>query len=99
MIAILMLRGSWMLSHLRLVISIARGYTRLQPAACRSDSGRQHRPDESRQRYDLDRGVRLVSFAIHWMKAKFDGHVLKELAAGEVATTRRSASCSSICGA
>jgi hypothetical protein len=40
-----------MLSHLRLVVSIARGYFGLWPAACRSDSGRQYRPDESGQAF------------------------------------------------
>jgi len=36
----------------------------------RSDPGRQRRPDEGGKALRSDRGVRLVSFAVHWIRAE-----------------------------
>ena len=44
------------LSHLRFVVHIARGYARLRPAAGRPRPGRQHRPDEGREALRPGRG-------------------------------------------
>ena len=49
------------------------------------------------KRFDPDMGVRLVSFAVHWIRAEMHEFILKNWRIVKVATTRRSASCSSTC--
>ena len=46
----------------------------LRPASGRPDSGRQRGPDETVKRFDPDQGVRLVSYALHWIRPRFTGH-------------------------
>ena len=58
------------MSHLRLVVAIARGYLGYGlPHADLIQEGNVGLM-KAVKRFDPDRGVRLVSFAIHWMKAE-----------------------------
>ena len=76
------------LSHLRLVISIARGYLGYGlPHADLIQEGNIGLM-KAVKRYDPDRGVRLVSFAIHWIKAEIHEYVLKNWRLAKVATTK-----------
>ncbi|MCP5268537.1 MAG: RNA polymerase sigma factor RpoH [Zoogloeaceae bacterium] len=76
------------LSHLRLVVSIARGYLGYGlPHADLIQEGNIGLM-KAVKRYDPDRGVRLVSFAIHWIKAEIHEYVLKNWRMAKVATTK-----------
>ncbi|MFA7281545.1 MAG: RNA polymerase factor sigma-32, partial [Sterolibacterium sp.] len=76
------------LSHLRLVVSIARGYLGYGlPHADLIQEGNIGLM-KAVKRYDPDRGVRLVSFAIHWIKAEIHEYILKNWRLVKVATTK-----------
>ena len=76
------------LSHLRLVVSIARGYLGYGlPHADLIQEGNIGLM-KAVKRYDPDRGVRLVSFAIHWIKAEIHEYVLRNWRLVKVATTK-----------
>jgi RNA polymerase sigma-32 factor len=76
------------LSHLRLVISIARGYLGYGlPHADLIQEGNIGLM-KAVKRYDPERGVRLVSFAMHWIKAEIHEYVLKNWRMVKVATTK-----------
>ena len=76
------------LSHLRLVISIARGYLGYGlPHADLIQEGNIGLM-KAVKRFDPDRGVRLVSFAIHWIKAEIHEYILKNWRLVKVATTK-----------
>ncbi|MBS1189075.1 MAG: polymerase, sigma 32 subunit, RpoH [Rhodocyclaceae bacterium] len=76
------------LSHLRLVISIARGYLGYGlPHADLIQEGNIGLM-KAVKRFDPDRGVRLVSFAIHWIKAEIHEFILKNWRLVKVATTK-----------
>jgi len=76
------------LSHLRLVISIARGYLGYGlPHADLIQEGNIGLM-KAVKRFDPDRGVRLVSFAMHWIKAEIHEYVLKNWRLVKVATTK-----------
>ena len=76
------------LSHLRLVISIARGYLGYGlPHADLSQEGNIGLM-KAVKRYDPTRGVRLVSFAMHWIKAEIHEYILKNWRLVKVATTK-----------
>lgn len=76
------------LSHLRLVISIARGYLGYGlPHADLIQEGNVGLM-KAVKRFDPDRGVRLVSFAIHWIKAEIHEYILKNWRLVKVATTK-----------
>ena len=76
------------LSHLRLVVAIARGY--LGYGLPHSDLIQEGNIGlmKAVKRYDPDRGVRLVSFAVHWIKAEIHEFVLKNWRLVKVATTK-----------
>ena len=75
-------------SHLRLVIAIARGYLGYGlPHADLIQEGNIGLM-KAVKRYDPDRGVRLVSFAIHWIKAEMHEYILKNWRLVKVATTK-----------
>jgi RNA polymerase sigma-32 factor len=40
------------------------------------------------KRFDPERGVRLVSFALHWIKAEIHEHILRNWRLVKVATTK-----------
>lgn len=76
------------LSHLRLVISIARGYLGYGlPHADLIQEGNIGLM-KAVKRFDPARGVRLVSFAIHWIKAEIHEYILKNWRLVKVATTK-----------
>ena len=75
-------------SHLRLVISIARGYLGYGlPHADLIQEGNIGLM-KAVKRFDPARGVRLVSFAIHWIKAEIHEYILKNWRLVKVATTK-----------
>jgi RNA polymerase sigma-32 factor len=76
------------LSHLRLVVAIARGYLGYGlPHADLIQEGNVGLM-KAVKRYDPDRGVRLVSFAVHWIKAEIHEFILKNWRMVKVATTK-----------
>ena len=76
------------LSHLRVVVSIARGY----------DGYGLNQADliqegniglmKAVKRYEPDRGARLFSFAVHWIKAEIHDFILRNWRLVRVATTK-----------
>ena len=76
------------LSHLRVVISIARGYLGYGlPHADLIQEGNIGLM-KAVKRFDPTRGVRLVSFAMHWIKAEIHEYILKNWRLVKVATTK-----------
>jgi RNA polymerase sigma-32 factor len=76
------------LSHLRVVVSTARGYLGYGlPHADLIQEGNIGLM-KAVKRYDPDRGVRLVSFAIHWIKAEMHEYILKNWRLMKIATTK-----------
>lgn len=76
------------LSHLRLVIAIARGYLGYGlPHADLIQEGNIGLM-KAVKRFDPERGVRLVSFAIHWIKAEIHEYILKNWRMVKIATTK-----------
>ena len=76
------------LSHLRLVISVARGYLGYGlPHADLIQEGNIGLM-KAVKRFDPERGVRLVSFAIHWIKAEIHEYILKNWRLVKIATTK-----------
>ena len=76
------------LSHLRLVVAIARGYLGYGlPHADLIQEGNIGLM-KAVKRFDPARGVRLVSFAIHWIKAEMHEFILRNWRLVKVATTK-----------
>src|SRR3954470_8242463 len=76
------------LSHLRLVVATARGYLGYGlPHADLIQEGNIGLM-KAVKRFDPDRGVRLVSFAIHWIKAEMHEYILRNWRLVKVATTK-----------
>ncbi len=76
------------LSHLRLVVSVARGYLGYGlPHADLIQEGNVGLMKAVR-RFDPAREVRLVSFAIHWIKAEIHEYILRNWRLVKVATTK-----------
>ena len=75
-------------SHLRLVVSIARGYTGYGLA--QSDLIQEGNIGlmKAVKRFDPDRGVRLVSFAMHWIKAEMNEFIVRNWRLVKMATTK-----------
>jgi RNA polymerase sigma-32 factor len=80
--------GQLVLSHLRLVVAIARGY--LGYGLAHADLIQEGNVGlmKAVKRFDPERGVRLVSFAIHWIKAEIHEYILKNWRLVKVATTK-----------
>ncbi|MGQ0544150.1 MAG: RNA polymerase sigma factor RpoH [Betaproteobacteria bacterium] len=79
---------SLVLSHLRLVVAVARGYLGYGlPHADLIQEGNIGLM-KAVKRFDPERGVRLVSFAIHWIKAEIHEYVLRNWRLVKVATTK-----------
>ncbi len=76
------------LSHLRFVVHIARGYTGyglpLGDLVQEGNVGLM----KAVKRFDPNVGVRLVSFAVHWIRAEIHEYVLKNWRLVKVATTK-----------
>ena len=76
------------LSHLRLVVSTARQYSGYGlPQADLIQEGNVGLMKAVR-RFDPERGVRLVSFAIHWIKAEIHEYILRNWRLVKIATTK-----------
>ncbi|MBL8446574.1 MAG: RNA polymerase sigma factor RpoH [Zoogloeaceae bacterium] len=76
------------MSHLRVVVAIARGYLGYGlPHADLIQEGNIGLM-KAVKRFDPSRGVRLVSFAIHWIKAEIHEFILKNWRLVKVATTK-----------
>jgi RNA polymerase sigma-32 factor len=76
------------LSHLRLVVATARGYLGYGlPHADLIQEGNIGLM-KAVKRFDPERGVRLVSFAIHWIKAEIHEYILRNWRLVKVATTK-----------
>lgn len=75
-------------SHLRLVASIARGYTGY--GLPQSDLIQEGNIGlmKAVKRFDPERGVRLVSFAIHWIKAEMHEYIVRNWRLVKIATTK-----------
>ena len=75
-------------SHLRVVASVARHYLGYGlPQAYLIQEGNVGLM-KAVKRFDPDRGVRLVSFALHWVRAEIHEYVLKNWRLVKVATTK-----------
>ena len=76
------------MSHLRLVIAIARGYLGYGlPHADLIQEGNIGLM-KAVKRFDPERGVRLVSFAMHWIKAEIHEYILRNWRLVKIATTK-----------
>jgi RNA polymerase sigma-32 factor len=76
------------MSHLRVVVHIARGYMGygLQQADLIQEGNIGLM--KAVKRFDPERGVRLVSFAIHWIKAEMHEYILRNWRMVRIATTK-----------
>jgi RNA polymerase sigma-32 factor len=76
------------LAHLRFVVHIARGYTGYGlPVGDLVQEGNVGLM-KAVKRFDPDVGVRLVSFAVHWIRAEIHEYVLRNWRLVKVATTK-----------
>jgi RNA polymerase sigma-32 factor len=80
--------GKLVLSHLRLVVSVARKY--LGYGLPHGDLIQEGNIGlmKAVKRYDPDQGVRLVSYALHWIRAEIHEYILKNWRMVKVATTK-----------
>jgi RNA polymerase sigma-32 factor len=80
--------GQLVLSHLRLVVSISRQY--LGYGLPHGDLIQEGNVGlmKAVKRFDPDHGVRLVSYAMHWIKAEIHEYILKNWRMVKVATTK-----------
>jgi len=76
------------MSHLRLVVSVARNYMGYGlPQADLIQEGNIGLM-KAVKRFDPERGVRLASFAIHWIKAEIHEYILRNWRMVKIATTK-----------
>ena len=75
-------------SHLRVVVAIARGY--MGYGLSQSDLIQEGNIGlmKAVKRFDPERGVRLVSFAVHWIRAEIHEFVLRNWRIVKIATTK-----------
>jgi RNA polymerase sigma-32 factor len=80
--------GKLVLSHLRLVVSVARQY--LGYGLPHGDLIQEGNVGlmKAVKRFNPNQGVRLVSYAIHWIKAEIHEYILKNWRMVKVATTK-----------
>jgi RNA polymerase sigma-32 factor len=76
------------LSHLRLVVSVARNY--MGYGLPHTDLVQEGNIGlmKAVKRFDPERGVRLASFAIHWIKAEIHEYILRNWRMVKIATTK-----------
>ena len=76
------------LSHLRFVVHVARGYSgyglQMSDLIQEGNIGLM----KAVKRFDPDHGVRLVSFAVHWIRAEMHEFILRNWRIVKVATTK-----------
>ena len=80
--------GRLVLSHLRLVVSVSRQY--LGYGLPHGDLIQEGNVGlmKAVKRFDPDQGVRLVSYAMHWIKAEIHEYILKNWRMVKLATTK-----------
>src|SRR5665647_3392928 len=80
--------GKLVLSHLRLVVKVSRQY--LGYGLPHGDLIQEGNVGlmKAVKRFDPDQGVRLVSYALHWIKAEIHEYILKNWRMVKVATTK-----------
>ncbi|WP_101048622.1 RNA polymerase sigma factor RpoH [Macromonas nakdongensis] len=80
--------GKLVMSHLRLVVSVSRQY--LGYGLPQGDLIQEGNVGlmKAVKRFDPDQGVRLVSYAMHWIKAEIHEYILKNWRMVKVATTK-----------
>jgi RNA polymerase sigma-32 factor len=80
--------GQLVISHLRLVVAVARNY--LGYGLPHGDLIQEGNIGlmKAVKRFDPERGVRLVSFALHWIKAEIHEYILRNWRLVKVATTK-----------
>jgi RNA polymerase sigma-32 factor len=80
--------GRLVLSHLRLVVSVSRQY--LGYGLPQGDLIQEGNVGlmKAVKRFDPEQGVRLVSYALHWIKAEIHEYILKNWRMVKVATTK-----------
>jgi len=80
--------GKLVLSHLRLVVSVSRQY--LGYGLPHGDLIQEGNVGlmKAVKRFDPEQGVRLVSYAMHWIKAEIHEYILKNWRMVKVATTK-----------
>jgi RNA polymerase sigma-32 factor len=76
------------MSHLRFVVHIARSYSGYGLAEADLIQEGNVGLMKAVKRFDPERGVRLVSFAIHWIKAEMHEFILRNWRIVKVATTK-----------
>jgi RNA polymerase sigma-32 factor len=80
--------GKLVLSHLRLVVSVSRKYLGYGlPHADLIQEGNIGLM-KAVKRFDPDQGVRLVSYALHWIKAEIHEYILRNWRMVKLATTK-----------
>jgi len=80
--------GKLVLSHLRLVVAVSRKYLGYGlPHADLIQEGNIGLM-KAVKRFDPDQGVRLVSYALHWIKAEIHEYILRNWRMVKVATTK-----------
>lgn len=75
-------------SHLRVVVSVARGYAGYGLSQADLIQEGNIGLMKAVKRYDPDRGVRLVSFALHWIRAEIHEFVVRNWRLVKIATTK-----------
>jgi RNA polymerase sigma-32 factor len=80
--------GKLVMSHLRLVVSVARQY--LGYGLPHGDLIQEGNVGlmKAVRRFDPDQGVRLVSYAMHWIKAEIHEYILRNTRMVKIATTK-----------
>jgi RNA polymerase sigma-32 factor len=76
------------LAHLRFVVHVAKGYTGYGPALGDLIQEGNIGLMKAVKRFDPDHGVRLVSFAVHWIRAEMHEFILRNWRIVKVATTK-----------
>src|SRR5947208_3507405 len=76
------------LSHLRLVVAVSRNY--LGYGLAQADLIQEGNIGlmKAVRRFDPERGVRLVSFALHWIRAEIHEYILRNWRLVKIATTK-----------
>ncbi|GJM11079.1 MAG: RNA polymerase sigma factor RpoH [Lysobacteraceae bacterium] len=76
------------LAHLRFVVHVARGYSGYGLAIADLIQEGNIGLMKAVKRFDPDQGVRLVSFAVHWIRAEMHEFILRNWRIVKVATTK-----------
>ena len=76
------------MSHLRFVVHIARSYSGYGLAEADLIQDGNVGLMKAIKRFDPEKGVRLVSFAVHWIKAEMHEYILRNWRIVKVATTK-----------